>query len=226
MIIFNINDGIEDTKGYFKRLFKGRSNEISRDYEIINSIPFDIITLTYDDIKCEKIEHLLTINNGKILESTDMKLNQLIGDYLFDKTPYIKRTLLSSVNDFIEQSGDRVSVLVIDNDFSESREYYDLCNNSKSFTIITDGLVDECFLEEIYYNLGLKVNVKDNFISSQYDMVIDFSQLKNNNCFYIQYLGENIPIYPSSVFFEPDEYVFKLMNLGVPIKCACAVLRG
>lgn len=224
LLIFNIVDEIEDTQSYFKRLFKGKKKNITRDYEVINKIPFDIITLSYCDYDNDSIKYLLNINKGKVLESNDKKCSKKIEEYLFDKTPYIKKSLLSSVSRFIEKSGFMGSVLVIDNDFSDSTEFCELCKKSKALTIACDDFCDYDFISKIYYTYGLKVNVRKSVSVNQSDMIIDFSKICNNTQFYIDYLGDKIPVNPDNSYFEMNENVLKLIGWGVPIKCACAVL--
>ncbi len=227
MIIFNIVDEIEDTKSYFRGLMRGKFNNISRDFVHICNMRLDVISLSYKSLESESIKRLLDINKGKILESTDARLNETVREYLYDKTPYVKKALLSSVNKFIAQTGEHLSVVVFDKEFVACEEYFALANSIKRLSLVlSEASSISSFADKVYYDYGLKVSLKQRVGYSDCDVAVDFSRLEGDGCLKIFYRGESIALYPDNKYFEPDKDVLDLMSYGVPIRCACAIIRG
>lgn len=224
MLIFRIVDETADTHNYFKKLFKAKKSCITRSSKTINNISFDIVSLSLSDFGNDAVKRLLEINRKKVMESVDVRLNGITDGYLYDKTPYVKKSLISSINKYIDQMGFRGSVLVVDNSFEATSEFEELCRKSKSLTIICSDYIDEEFFNNIYQRYGLKINIRKESFPSQHDMVIDFSDNLNGSQFYVRHWGDIVPINPDNAYFEPDERVLQLISLGVTVKCACAVL--
>ncbi len=226
MIIIKIKDDVCDTQSFFRRFLLNKNTGISRDYVVVGGIPFDIISLSREDLECDEMQRLLKINRGRVMESPDGEINEIIKEYLFDKKPYIKRSLLSSVNKFIEQTGERLSVVISDENFMPCEEYFVLANLIKNFTLVSAGVPSVgAFAEKIYYDYGLKVSLKRNAEYSNYDIAFDFSWLKKDGELQVFYRGESEVVRPDNKYFEPDNDVLTLMEYGVSVKCACAVLR-
>ncbi len=226
MLIIKLIDKKDDTRNYFMKLLLGKKNEVTRDHKVISNKHFDIISTTYDDLTSSDIQRLLRMNKGKVLESLNFDLNDLLCEYLFDKNSYIKRAILSSVKNFIKQSCGQISVIVYERCFLTCKEYYSLAESVKGFTLITEKTsITDSFVEEIYYELGLKVVVQQKNISSECDLIIDFSRIEKDGSLFVNFRGDNVLIYPDNSYFEPDDEVLALIECGVPIKCACAVMR-
>ena len=67
--------------------------------------------------------------------------------------------------------------------------------------------------------------MKNKISKMEENIVQDFSKMEKDGSFNIIYRGDSLPIYPDNLYFEPDDDVLRLTEHGVPIKCACAVLR-
>ena len=226
LLIIKLKDETNDTRNYFLRLLLGKKDDITRDFALIGSEPFDIYSMTYSDLISNEAQRLLQMNKGKILESLNSEQNDFLREYLFDEKPYLKRALLSSVNKFIKGLDEQISVAVCDDAFIECKEYFSLAGSVRGFTLLTaESEIVDSFLDKSYYEYGLKVVVRQQFLFSEYDLLLDFSGMEKDGGIKMICKGEYVPVYFDNSYFEPDDEVSALMNYGVPLKCACAVLR-
>ncbi len=193
---------------------------------VIRNKPFDIYSMTYNELTSTETHRLFRMNKGKILESLNTEQNDFLSEYLFDKKPYFKRALLSSVNKFIKQLGEQLSVVICDDFFLLCEEYEALAESVRGLALVTSETAKlNSFADKIYYEYGLRVVVKQQLALSGYDLSLDFSKIEKDGSLNIIYRGAYVHIYPDNLYFEPDDDVLRLMEQGVPIKCACAVLR-
>ena len=226
LIIIKLNNEINDTRNYFLRLLLGKKDNVSRDYAVIGNKRFDIYSMTCCDLSLPEVQRILRIKKGKLLESLNTEQNELLTEYLVDKKPYYKRALLSSVIEFIKQVGEQLSVAVFDDYFFNCDEYNSLAKSVRAFTLVTSRIdLAEKFADEIYREYGLRVVIRQLSPISYFDLSLDFSGIKKDGSLNIIYRGESMLIYPDNKYFESDNDVLELMKHGVPIKCACAVLR-
>lgn len=226
MLIIKLKKDLNDTRSYFLRLLLGKKDNILRDYAVVGNKPFDIYSMTNNDLTSTETQRLLHMNKGKILDSLNTEQNDFLKEYLFDKKPYFKRALLSSVNKFIKQTGEQLSVAIRDDSFFLCDEYVALAESVRTLTLATSETAKlNSFVEKVYYEYGLRAVVKQQLALSAYDLSLDFSKMEKYGSFNIIYRGDSLPIYPDNLYFEPDDDVLKLTEHGVPIKCACAVLR-
>lgn len=226
MIIIKLNNEINDTRNYFLKLLLGKKDNILRDYAVIGNKRFDIYSMTCSDLSLPEVQRILRIKKGRLLEALNTEQNDFLSEYLFDKKPYYKRALLSSVNKYIKQSGEQLSVAVFDESFLWCDEYNSLAKSVRAFTLVTSETISaQNFAKKIYCEYGLSVVVRQQYPLSAYDLYIDFSNIEKDGSLNIIYKGESMLIYPDNKYFESDNEVLELMKHGVPIKCACAVLR-
>lgn len=222
----NVRNEASGKVGFLKRFLPGRVDTITRDYRSFGGVPFDIITLSQGDLDSEPVKHLLNVSRGKVLESTDAELNSILKDFLFDKTPYMKRALLSAVNGFIKETGDRLSVAVSDASFVMCEEYVILASLVRALSIVTESGDINGFADKCYYDYGLKIQARRCGLCNACDLILDFAMMKKDGSVEIMYKGERYPVYPDNKYFEPDNEILSLMAQGVPVRCACAVLKG
>ncbi len=227
MIVLKFRDDIKTNKKSFFSFLSRKNiteNSITRENVVINQRVFSVITLCKEDIDNRLFQRLININKGKVLETYDKSINDKISSYLYDKKPYCKRALLSGLVNYIESLNNTVSITVLDNDFNICDEYYRLCNCVRSFVLVTPPSASfEQFSENVYLDYGLKVSSAVLIYRS--DVTVDFSNMDDNGNLWVEVLGDKKLIYPDTSYYLPDESVSELLKLGVPVKCACAVLK-
>ena len=225
MLIIKVVDDVIDTRSYFWRLFMKRS-EVTRECAEIANKRFDILSLPISKLDSPEVVKLLQINRGAVLESVDAVQNERLNEYLFDKSSYYKRALLSSVVDLVKSVNEKLSVVVCDDLFAMYDEYITLAKAVKGFCLVTTpSTQSDLFSERVYYQYGLQVVVRDKSAPQGQDIAVDFSRINADGSLTVHFMGSDVLIYPDNKYFEPDKNVLELMKYGVPLKCACAVMR-
>ena len=226
MLICKVVEDVVDTpRLLFKRLLR-KSDGVSRDSTIIGDKRFDILSLPYVAFSSPEVLKLFALNRGRVLESVDSRQNERLKEYLFDKSPYYKRGLLSSLVKLIKSSGEQLSVVVYDNSFTLCGEYVSLAENVKSFVLVAPlNAHSDAFAKRVYYEYGLKIVIREDVRGLDFDLHVDFSGINIDGSLYVDFMGSRMVVYPDSIYFEPDAAVLELIEQGVPIKCACAAIH-
>lgn len=228
MIILNFKDNISTNKktvfSFLSRKNKSNKSNITRENMVVNQKVFSVVTLRKADIDDPVVVKLLNFNKGKVLETYDKGINEKISSCLFDKTPYCKRALLSSLINTITSLPHKVSITVLDEGFVPCDEYNRLCSRVRSFALVTPSSASfQQFSDTAYYEYGLKISSVA--LSCNSDITVDFSNIDEYGDILVDVSGEKRVIHPDSSYYVPDDSVLRLLHYGVPIKCACAVIK-
>lgn len=214
---------LEPEKGRFR--FKKRNKSIFYTSGFIcNNTVFNVIELYKRDIDNPTVISLLNRYKGFVLATQDTAVNDLISDYFFDNSPYIKRALLSSLFKYLKEAN-KSCLYIYDDDFRFSEEWLDIASCCKK--IIISGIENNdmyIFKKYCYNELGLSVLLNEKFFLDSNFLIINMNISKKHKT--LEITDEHtVNIRPDAKYFECNACAEKLMSFGVPKESACAAIQ-
>lgn len=227
MLILKINEereGIKKTKGVFrKKIIYEKAKDIKRYSININGKNVIVLELPGNEIGSKDVLSLLKVYNGRVLVPQNYYHNEILKTYLFDPNEYFKRAILSSLKNQIRTvCKDWKNVCIKTNEFSPSKELFEIVKISKSLTLLTTkSRLTEEFVNECYYELGAIVFIKES--SPLYaDVFLDLEQIDSKGQLTVSAKGREHILYTDASYFEDKDEYKKLSIFNIDHNQICA----
>ena len=185
---------------------------------------YNIVNLTKSNINDKSVRRILEINRNNVLKCNCNDINSQISEYIMDITPYLKRAILSSVINELEQGFGFESLCIKDSCFAETDEYYSLARKLRRFAIVCDDNKEfNNFRNRCYNNLGLDIECLNQ--SKDYYAYLDIDNIIMDKSAFMTINNNQVLVYADEGYFNVDENVSELLKYEVPKEYACASLR-
>ncbi len=220
MLILRFNENVKRKRS----LFRKNTTPYKTSGFIVNNTVFNVIELQKKRLKTNEIKMLLNKYKGFVLDTEDVEVNSFLQEYLFDCTPYMKRSFISGICNALRNEN-KFSLNVYDNDFKFSSEWVELSKKCKR--IILNGVKNNdmvVFADYCFNELGLNVFINDLSVRDENEISFDLNLINNKS--YIELNGAiNCRVYPDKAYFILNDTAKKLIEYGVSDKMACAAVQ-
>ena len=227
LYIFNFDTKRKTVKK--KLFFKKIKYEDYFDRENIkyNNMLFTIVKTSYD-ISDEDIFKFVRMFKGEILPGRNKEFNSTYKDFLFNINPYMKRAYLNSFKKIIENNGDVIPTVCIQDDcFKLCREYNEIAGKCKSLVILSPENKDVFqFQKNCFYEFGLRVYINAMYKVDEMKFSFDTRNIGEERGAYCFVDNNIIRFHPSKEYFSETNIPEKLIETGVYIDYINAVLNS
>lgn len=203
---------------------RNTENEVQRYNITVGNTVHTVINLPIDFSENFELQRLLKRFKGNVLLCESEFETECFNDFLFDCKPYYKRAIISSLKNYTSGlENKRFSLTLRDDYFEMTEEAVELAKVVGSLIIEgNENLALQEFSDYCLYNFGAVVRVVPNGTITRSDMYADFNEITEDAKLFVSLRGKELLLYPDPKYFSCENGVSKLVNLGVPIKKACA----
>lgn len=200
-------------------------NSLHCESRVIGSGIFYFVEISETDVNNKNVTLLLNKFKGNVLDTSSGKVNNEIKDYLFNPSAYIKRSILSSLSNYLRNSNEKFNLVFDDNTFRFSSEWIKVAKECKHICVNTTVNSDLLqFKEYCYSQLGVNVFINDFSLMSNF-LRVNLNKELQGLCIDIFGASSVERIYADERYFTLNSLTETLTELGVSSVFACSAVQ-
>ncbi len=209
-------------------LFKKKKKQaiIKKESFICCNEVFTTIEVTEKALDSVELKALLNRYSGAVVFPKKLENNEKIQKYKFDSSLYFSRAYLSAITVYCKANSEAQVCVYIDN-FRFCREWIELAGVCRGIVIMGAPNAEmKRFCEFCKAELGLVPQVNDDTLLTKDYLKVNLNHLNVAEGYIILTKGQKeVELYPNARYFAENEYVKKLVEIGIAKNTACAAVQ-